>query len=755
MLRKIFTLLLFGIFTYYSFGQGLYDEANITVISLNFSQSNWDQVLDNYYAIGLDERLVGTAEINGVFFDSVGVKYKGNSSYNPNNTKNPLNIKLDYIINQDYEGYYTLKLSNGDKDPTFVREVLSYYIAGNYTDCPKANYAEVYINGNYIGLYVSVESINKKFVSEQFYSDDDNILFKCNPKNLGGGGSLNCIQGIGSSLQYLGTDTTCYEDYYELQSDFGWEEMKDFTYNIDSNTGNIEEYFDMDRGIWFLAINNLLVNLDSYIGPFCQNYYLFKDDNNRFLPIVWDFNESFGHFSMINTPGPGNPPSSILDLQEMDPFLRQGDNTRPICNIIYATGATLNITSTYRKMYVAHLKTIINEFFSNNNYSQKANSLHNLIENSFQNDVNSFYSWSDAVNNINNSYGSGSQTKIGITQLMNNRINYILSQSEFQLSPPSVSNITLSANNPSINSTINISADINSNANINYVYLGHRDNPSDVFTKTPMIDQGGGVFTASINVEASDIEYYIYAENTDAGIFSPERAEHEFYIIPVGGNIVINEFMASNVAAVTDQDGEFDDWIELYNNTNQDINMLGLYLSDNTNPLKWAFPDTIISSNSYLIIWADENGSENGLHANFKLSAAGEEIMLYDSLTSTTLDHVIFGPQNTDMGFARIPNGTGSFVIQNHTFGYNNDNISFINILPDNDIQIYPNPTSEILNIKLNNKTNVDLKVYNEIGKVVYFLNTKNQHIQLNVSDYKPGIYIVGIDNNYVKVIIY
>ena len=171
--------------------------------------------------------------------------------------------------------------------------------------------------------------------------------------------------------------------------------------------------------------------------------------------------------------------------------------------------------------------------------------------------------------------------------------------------------------------------------------------------------------------------------------------------------------------------------------------------------MKWAFPDTFIAANGYLIVWADENGSENGLHANFKLSAAGEEIMLYDSLTSTTLDHVIFGPQTTDMGFARIPNGTGSFVIQNHTFGYNNDNISFINILPDNDIQIYPNPTSEILNIKFNNKTNVDLKVYNEIGKVVYFLNTKNQHIQLNVSDYKPGIYIVGIDNNYVKVIIY
>ena len=93
----------------------------------------------------------------------------------------------------------------------------------------------------------------------------------------------------------------------------------------------------MDKGIWFLALNNLFVNLDSYIGPFCQNYYLFQDDNNRFLPVVWDFNESFGHFSMINTPGPGNPPATTQDLQEMNPFLRDGDATRPLCNIIFTS----------------------------------------------------------------------------------------------------------------------------------------------------------------------------------------------------------------------------------------------------------------------------------------------------------------------------------------------------------------------------------------------------------------------------------
>ena len=64
---------------------------------------------------------------------------------------------------------------------------------------------------------------------------------------------------------------------------------------------------------------------------------------------------------MINTPGSGNPPSSIVDLQEMDPFLRDGDVTRPLCNIILTD-------PTYRKMYIAHMKTIIDEFLSNNYY---------------------------------------------------------------------------------------------------------------------------------------------------------------------------------------------------------------------------------------------------------------------------------------------------------------------------------------------------------------------------------------------------
>ena len=75
--------------------QSLYDNTNVTTIEIFFSNSNWDQILDNYYAAGMDQRLIAdSVVINGSMKDSVGVKYKGNSTYNPNNVKNPLNLSL-------------------------------------------------------------------------------------------------------------------------------------------------------------------------------------------------------------------------------------------------------------------------------------------------------------------------------------------------------------------------------------------------------------------------------------------------------------------------------------------------------------------------------------------------------------------------------------------------------------------------------------------------------------------------------------
>ena len=357
--------------------QDLYDLSNITTIELTFADPNWDATLDSYYSSGLDQRLIGTCLVNGIQYDSVGVKYKGNSTYSANNAKNPINIKLNHIINnQDYDDFYTLKLSNGKNDPSFVREVLSYEIARKYMNAPLSNYAKVTINGNFHGIYSSSESVNKKFVKEKFYSNKNNTLFKCNPANTMNGGS---------SLEYLGMDSSLYFNFYELQTDYGWNDIAYYTNELNNNFSNIETTWDIDRAIWMLAFDNVLVSLDTYIGPFKQNYYLFKDNHDRFNSIVWDMNESLGGFEMVDMSGGGPPaPPNITSLQQLDPLLRLGDNTYPLVNQILSN-------QRYKKMYMAHFRTILEENFVNGDYENRANILQNLISSEVSLDPNAFY----------------------------------------------------------------------------------------------------------------------------------------------------------------------------------------------------------------------------------------------------------------------------------------------------------------------------------------------------------------------------
>ena len=147
-----------------------YDIDTVNDFQLFFTQANWDQILDALYAAGNQERLIGTAVINGVTYDSVGVRYKGNSSYNPNRLKNPFNIKLDHVIEDQTIGPYgTIKLANGFSDSSFIRETLSYEIARKYMPASRANYARVYVNDTQIGVYTSVQDVESYFMNEHFH----------------------------------------------------------------------------------------------------------------------------------------------------------------------------------------------------------------------------------------------------------------------------------------------------------------------------------------------------------------------------------------------------------------------------------------------------------------------------------------------------------------------------------------------------------------------------------------------------------
>lgn len=127
--------------------------------------------------------------------------------------------------------------------------------------------------------------------------------------------------------------------------------------------------------------------------------------------------------------------------------------------------------------------------------------------------------------------------------------------------------------------------------------------------------------------------------------------------------LFINEFMASNNSAsgIRDPLGDSDDWLEIYNLGAIPVDMAGMYLTDNlSNPIKYHIPtgdslQTTIPAGGFLVFWTDDETAEGPLHTNFKLSADGEEIGLFDTDGVTQIDTVVFGVQAANISYGRYP----------------------------------------------------------------------------------------------------
>ncbi|WP_179339617.1 CotH kinase family protein [Winogradskyella ludwigii] len=708
-MKKTITLVLISLLSINAFSQELYDINTIQTIEIEFAESNWDALLDAEKAGDNNYTEATSVTINGTVYSQVGVKYKGNSSYSATQTKNPFHIELDTYVDQDHQGYTDIKLANVMFDPSFVRETVAYNIVNQYMDAPQANYANVYVNGNLIGLYTNTESISKKFVNKHFNSND-NAFFSCSPP-AGAGPQTTTLP----SLEYLGTNSASYDDAYEIKSDDDtdptvavahWDNLIELTNILNNDITNIENVLDVDMAIWMLAFDNVMVNIDSYIGQFKQNYYLYKDDNGQFKPVVWDLNMSFGTFNMTGESstgggpgGPGGPGGSTGTLNsttekaQLDHLLHDTDNAFPLISKLLAIPK-------YKRMYLAHFKTILTENISNSNYLTLANDYQAIIDASVLADANKFYTYTQFIGNINTDYSVDNLTASGLTNVMSARSSYLLAQSDFTNTQPTINNLGSSVAIPTIGDDISITANVTDTDN---VYLGYRTDESLPFTKVEMFDDGAhndgaagdSVFGTEVTIDDSYMQYYIYAENSNIGAFSPARAEYEFYTVDATystlnvGDLVINEILASNDTGETDEEGEYEDWIELYNTTDATISLDNLYLSDDaTDPLVYQFPaGTTLDADSYLIVWCDKDEEQGDFHADFKFSSGGETAIL-SYADGTILQNITFGEQTTDMAYARNPNGTGDFVIQAPTFNANNENIDDYDVLNVGDLVI-------------------------------------------------------------------
>ncbi len=720
-----------------------YDEGSIQEIRLYFEEANWDHILDSLYVDGMEERLVATVVINGTQLDSVGVRYKGYSSVSTNRVKNPFNIKLNYIIGgQRYDGIDKIKLSNVIQDPSFVREVLSYEIGRKYMPASRANYANLYINDTLWGLYTNVEAVGNEFLQNHFNSSA-NTFFKCNPDNLD-------LNGENSNLgNSPGTDPLDYDGLYDLKSESGWDDLYALIDTLNEVPDSIHHLLNVDRTLWMHAFNYALINFDSYVG-YAQNYYLYQDHNGQFNPILWDLNMSFASYRMTDA-SLHYSGFSIQEAKEMDPLLHYNSVSvfpRPLMRNLFENDR-------YRKMYIAHLRTIMEENVANQEYANRAQDLQNLISTSVIADTNKFYTDADFFNNLTSTV-SDLIDYPGIIDLMDDRWNYLSTYPGMQ-GAPTISNVAPSTQNINLGDDIWISATV---ADADEVFLAYRFGESEVFKTISMFDDGNhndgtagdSLYGAELTDIGNVVEYYIYAENDSTGRFSPERAAYEFYSIEskIGPqDLVINEFMAVNDTYVSDDEGDYDDWIELYNNTQYPISTKGLYLSDDYNNLTaWEMPNVVIEPDSYLMVWADEDTLDSGLHTNFKIASNADSLVLsYDD--GTVIDSVSFGTQHADISTGRIPNGTGSFILLVPTYGANNEHAGVEDLTEQLDFSIYPNPAGDMFNIRVMEDGPYEVQILDINGKVLTHSDqiTHNGIIPMTTSNFAGGIYFVKLSN--------
>ncbi len=135
------------------------------------------------------------------------------------------------------------------------------------------------------------------------------------------------------------------------------------------------------------------------------------------------------------------------------------------------------------------------------------------------------------------------------------------------------------------------------------------------------------------------------------------------------GRVVITELVASNDQGLQDEDGDQSDWIELFNDSEQAVDLDGWYLTDDARNLsKWRLPGKVLGPQEYLVVFAsskDRGDPTRNLHTNFNLRAGGEFLALVEPDGATVAyDYTPFPPLDTDRAFGVPQSLTTQIVVE-------------------------------------------------------------------------------------------
>jgi len=263
----------------------------------------------------------------------------------------------------------------------------------------------------------------------------------------------------------------------------------------------------------------------------------------------------------------------------------------------------------------------------------------------------------------------------------------------------------------------------------------------------------------------TDTSYGRYMDGTDNWYFMSDFTPGATNTNPNGSGgdveLYINEFMASNDFAFPGPEGDFPDWIEIYNAGDEDVMLGGYYMSDDlVDPeamfqIPDTYPDSVtVAAGGYILFYANKGQETSVLNLNFKLSGGGEQVGLWNA-EQTVLDSITYMEQFTDTSYGRYQDGSDNwYLMPDFTPGATNiyavsveENIANISLK-----QNYPNPFNGVTNIEfeLNEPGQAAVTIYSVNGSVVAVLtdavfSAGNHKITWDASDYPSGYYFYSV----------
>lgn len=423
-----------------TYAKHLFDQS--TVHKIEITMDGWDDFIDNC----TDEKYRACAVIiDGEAQGTVGIRAKGNTSLSSmaqyDNDRYSFKIEFDhYQKKKTYRGLDKLSLNNIIQDATYMKDYWSYTFMNHMgLASPLCSYTEIYVNGEYWGLYLAVEGVEEAFL-ERNYGEDYGELYKPDSLSFGGGrgnGQAFDMQdfekklqgddteeqaaadenaandnaaptmpqdiqraarinrgdfkqgggmgGMGSSdvkLQYIDDDPDSYANIFDnAKTKVKKKDQARLIAALKKLSEGDTSAVDTDAVAMYMAVHNFLCNGDSYTGSMVHNYYLYEKDGVMSM-IPWDYNLAFGGFT-------GDSDATGTVNTAIDTLVSGGDDSdRPMAGWITASDESLAL---YHEKYQQFIDTV----FTSGWFESEFDRVSAMIAPYVEKETRAFYSYEE------------------------------------------------------------------------------------------------------------------------------------------------------------------------------------------------------------------------------------------------------------------------------------------------------------------------------------------------------------------------